>query len=99
MKYVTALVIWVLFVLATIGGFVLGMGALLIGRTRYASNNAHAQDRAAAAFLGWDGDATISKECGRELAYAPKPCRFCRILCAILNVVLEPDHCRKEGAK
>jgi hypothetical protein len=98
MKYITAIVIWVLFVLAAIGGFVAGLAALIAGKTRYASNVAHAQDCAAAAFLGWDGQSTISKECGRELAYAAKPCRFCRWLCKVLDVVLEKGHCEKEAA-
>jgi len=89
-KYITALVIWLLFVLAQVAGFALGLGALLLGKTTYAGRVARAQDRATAAVLGWDGNSTVSKECGRS------ECRFCKILCAILNVVLEPGHCKKE---
>lgn len=46
-----------------------------------------AMDRLAAAMLGWDGRSTISKECGGD------DCRFCRVLCRVLNYVLQKDHC------
>lgn len=100
MKYITAPVLWFLFVLATIAGFITGLIALPFGERgrRYAADNFHSQDRAAAAFLGWSGDNTVSKECGRELA-AGRPCRFCRALCRLLDIFLETDHCKKEGNK
>jgi hypothetical protein len=53
-------------------------------------------DMSAAAILGWSGRATVSKECGRELI-EQRACRFCRVVCAILDKVLERDHCRKEA--
>jgi hypothetical protein len=94
-----ALVCWFLFVLAGVAGLVTGLLALPFKRTRrYTSDLVHAQDCAAAAFLGWSGERTISKECGLELLAADvkKPCRFCRVLCFVLHFGLESEHCKKE---
>lgn len=109
LQVVVGLVVWVLFVLATIAGLFAGVGALLLSLPlqllklegakrlqRYASNNIHAADCAAAAFLGWDGRSTISKECGREIL-AGKPCTFCTFLCKTLHRVHD-NHCEQEGA-
>jgi hypothetical protein len=89
-KYLVVLVLWILFVAAQVGGFVLGVFAALYGFTEYADRVIKAQDKAAAAFLGWSGDRTVSSECEKS------DCRFCKILCVILNYVLEPDHCKKK---
>lgn len=54
-----------------------------------------------AAWLGFDGKNTISKECGLHLAAAKaagrRPCSFCKRLCSILNLG-DPSHCEKEAA-
>jgi hypothetical protein len=94
-----ALVCWLLFVVAGVAGLITGLLALPFKRTRrYTSDLVHAQDCAAAAFLGWSGERTISKECGLELQQ-DRPCRFCRLLCSVLSRVLESDHCRKEVSR
>jgi hypothetical protein len=92
-----AVLCWLLFVAAGVAGLITGLVALSFKRGRsYTSNLVHAQDCAAAAFLGWSGKHTISKECGWEL-FKDRPCRFCRVLCRILDLVLETDHCKKEA--
>lgn len=45
-------------------------------------------DRLGAAVMGWGGDYTISAECGSRRA----GCRFCRVVCRVLNLV-QPGHC------
>lgn len=101
-----ALVCWMLFVLGTAAGFFSGLGALLLSLVptryskrlqRYAGDNIHSADRAAAAFLGWSGDNTISKECGTEINNGD-PCAFCNYLCKALDHVDE-GHCKREGEK
>ena len=57
----------------------------------YASNLVKTLDRVGAALLGWNGNKTISWECGRS------DCLFCNVICKILDVVLEKDHCKKES--
>jgi hypothetical protein len=89
LKYVVVLALWILFLLAIFCGFLFGLLALPFN-SGYTSRNLRAHDRAAAAFLGWSGDRTVSKEC------AQSNCRFCKILCAILSVVLEPEHCKRQ---
>ena len=98
-----AILCWLLFIAATAAGFVTGLGALLLSvawksKARalrlYASRVLHAADCSAAAFLGWSGRDTISKECGRELA-TDDPCAFCDYLCAALDQVDE-GHCKRE---
>jgi hypothetical protein len=100
---VVALFCWLLFVAATAAGVVTGLSALLASlvwkskarRLRvYAARNIHAADCSAAAFLGWSGDNTISKECGLELK--TDPCAFCKYLCAALHQV-DQEHCEKEA--
>lgn len=51
----------------------------------------------AAAWLGFDGKNTISKECGTRLA-AGEDCAFCERLCALLSLG-DPEHCAKEAAE
>jgi hypothetical protein len=102
LAFPTALLCWLLFILAGVVGFVTGLIALPFKRLRrYTSNLVHAQDCAAAAFLGWEGDRTISKECGLEMeaAHVRKPCRFCRFICKVLDLFLETDHCKKEVSR
>lgn len=61
---------------------------------QYASNLAKAVNRAAAAAFGWSGEHGVSHECGTSA------CRFCRILCEILSVILlDKNHCQKEADK
>jgi hypothetical protein len=88
-KYLVVLILWILFVLAQVGGFLLGALAAFFGQFDYANRIVRAQDKATAAFLGFSGDSTVSSECEKS------DCRLCKILCAILNYVLEPDHCKK----
>lgn len=92
MKYITAPILWLFFVIAQNIALVAGLIGLLLGNFEYTSHIVRAQDRATAALLGWDGNSTVSKECGKS------ECRFCKILCSILNVVLEKDHCKKEAS-
>jgi hypothetical protein len=92
-----AIVCWLLFILAGVAGLVTGLLALPFKKTRrYTGDLVHAQDCAAAAFLGWSGERTISKECGLELQFAEKPCLFCKLLCPVLSFLLESEHCKKE---
>lgn len=90
MKYITVPVIWLLFVLAQPFAMMFALFSLLGGTSTYASSILRAQDKATAAFLGWSGDQTVSKECEQS------DCRFCKVLCAVLNVILEPNHCKKQ---
>lgn len=93
MKYVVILVLWIIFVLAQPFAFLVALLALCAGKTTYASNVLKAQDRATAAFLGFQGGKTVSAECGAS------DCRFCRALCWLLDKLLEEDHCREEAAR
>jgi len=86
MKYITVVVLCIIFSLA----------AMISGVWGLFFNTAHifkAQDRLLAAMLGWDGKETVSRECGKS------ECRFCKIICKLLHKFLEPNHCEKEGAK
>lgn len=87
-------ILWLLFVVAIFAGFVLGIPAALLGKlfgveamVDWSERNASAADKATAAFLGWSGSRTVSKECNEST------CRFCRVLCRILNKVLQDNHC------
>lgn len=87
-----AFVLWVLFAIAALGGLVLGLLAALLGHTDYTGRVFRAMDRMTAVVLAvGDGSRTVSAECGTS------NCRFCRALCAVLSVILEPDHCGKEA--
>lgn len=50
-----------------------------------------------AAWLGFEGKNTISKECGLRLK-AGEDCTFCKRLCSLLNLG-DPNHCEKEAAE
>lgn len=104
MKYVTVIALMLIFsVLALISGPIallavaFGLLLYLLGNPAadvlftYASNIAKTLDRTGAALFGWNGNKTISWECGRS------DCLFCKVICSILNVILEPDHCKKEA--
>lgn len=87
-----AFVLWGLFALVALAGFVLGLSAAALGYLEYAGRVFRAMDRLAAVVLDvGDGSRTVSAECGRS------GCLFCRALCAVLDVILEADHCRKES--
>lgn len=97
MKYVTAIVLYLVFALTSAFAGVVGiLGGLLKRDAQYTANVMHSMDMLLAALLGWDGRSTVSKECGRAMA-AGTPCRFCRVLCAVLNRILERDHCANEA--
>lgn len=90
MRIVILLVLYAIFSFAGIVAGLVGIiGALF--SLRYTSNIMHSLDSLLAALLGWDGRSTVSKECGRS------DCRFCRFICAVLDRVLEKDHCAKEA--
>ena len=100
----TGLVLYFIFSFFSALAGLIGLAALPFS-TKYTANVMHSMDMLLAALFGWNGRSTVSKECGRELA-APQPCRFCRVLCAVLSYkvfgrwyVLEADHCKKEAAK
>lgn len=51
-------------------------------------------------WLGHDlftGNKTVSTDCGDQIK-AGGPCRFCRIVCWLLNF-MEKDHCIKNAGK
>ena len=95
MKYlavVTALVLYFIFSFTSAFAGAVGLLALPF-RPQYTANVMHSMDMLLAALFGWNGRSTVSKECGKST------CRFCRVLCAVLHVILERDHCKKEAAK
>lgn len=96
----TVLTAVVLFFIFWVMGLLAPLAALVIlpFYSSYSANIVHSMDMLAAALLGWDGRSTISKECGRDLN-KDDPCRFCRVVCTVLNVLLESDHCKKEAAR
>jgi len=94
---VVVLVIWVGFLVMQTCGLVLSIFAAPLGQLfgiekwkRYASNQFHATDCAAAASWGWDGTETISKKCAESDGV------LCKVTCWALSHVLEPKHCEKE---
>lgn len=89
--------LWVLFVVAALAAVVMGIPAALLGKlfaraswVEWSERNVHAADKATAAFLGWSGERTVSKECSES------GCRFCRVLCRALSLLLQKDHCARE---
>lgn len=48
-----------------------------------------------AAYLGFDGKATISKTCGLKLQADPT-CQPCKRICKALSL-LDPEHCKEEA--
>lgn len=91
-KYISVVVLYVIFSAAACGAGLLGLLGLAAGNTHYISNICKAMDKLLAAMLGWDGASTVSRECGKS------SCRFCRILCPVLSWALREDHCAKEAA-
>ena len=92
MKYLTALFLYAVFSVTSALAGLLGIVVGLIRRDgQYTANVMHSMDMLLAALFGWDGRSTVSKECGRS------DCRFCRVLCSILDFLIEKDHCKKEA--
>ena len=90
MKYVTAVVLYAVFSVVAMFAGLVGLLALPF-KPQYTANVSHSMDMLLAALMGWDGRSTVSKECGRS------PCKLCRFLCAVLDRILEKDHCAKEA--
>lgn len=89
MRYISVFIIWILFWLAGIIALPVALLFGLFGKTKYASDVFHAQNRTAAAFIGFGGDNTISRECGER--------GTCVLLCKILSWALQdPEHCKNE---
>ena len=92
MKYVTAVVLYGLFSVVAMFAGLVGLLALPF-KPQYTANVSHSMDMLLAALMGWDGRSTVSKECGKST------CRLCRFLCAVLDRILEKDHCAKEASE
>lgn len=87
---VAILVLWFPFSIASLLSIPVTFWAMF-SNIDYARNLLRAQDKLAAALMGWSGYNTVSAECGaRETT-----CKFCTILCKFLNVI-QKGHC--EGA-
>lgn len=87
MKYITVIALYFVFSIASaLAGL---WGLVFFWRI---SAVTQAMDRTLAAMLGYDGHSTVSKECDKS------DCRFCRVLCAVLDRILEKGHCGKEGS-
>jgi hypothetical protein len=98
LNYFTVIILYVVFgVLAALAAPVGLIGALALWDAHYLSNVSRSMDALLASMLGWSGRNTVSNECGMQVV-AGSPCRFCRVLCAVLSVVLETDHCRRNGS-
>lgn len=89
MKYFVILIIWILFVLVQPLAMFAALLSLLGGTSTYAVNILRAQDKATATFFGFSGERTVSKECEES------ECKWCKLLCYILNKTLEDNHCKK----
>lgn len=87
---ITVCVLYGIFSIAACFAGVFGLvGTLVTIDADYISRIWRQLDRLLAVMLGWDGAKSVSAECGDS------DCRFCRILCRILSVLLEPDHCKR----
>lgn len=94
MRYVALPVIWLLFWLGGIVAPPVAILRALVTRDSTPITHAfHAHNRLAATVLGFDGEETISRECGRRLS----TCALCRRLCAVLSRVLDRQHCENEA--
>lgn len=92
-KALAAALILAVFGIANSFATLMVLGALLMGKTKYASRVVHAMDCLAAAQVGYDGRSTISKECGRQ----HDKTSFCRRICRWIDWADE-GHCDREGA-
>ena len=99
MKYVSATVLVLIFALCARYSYYPLIGYLVLFKFHQVGNIVRAMDALLAAMLpfNWSGRKTVSNECGDQVV-AGNPCRFCSVLCAILNYVLELDHCRKNAS-
>lgn len=101
LTYITAFVIALLFiVLAPLFGAV-ALVSLFFGARQYPARVAKALDKVVAAGFGYEGDKTLSKECGLAVKRAGgcKACALlCRLLCFALHYTLERLHCEKEAS-
>lgn len=86
---------WVFAFAAIVSPLVLAL-YLVLGFWPQAGRIFQAQDRILAAMFGWTGKRTVSAECGLQLGGPAKPCRFCRIVCRVLDV-FQPGHCINES--
>lgn len=89
------IVLWLPFSAAAIVAILVSLVAVFV-EWEYAKNILRAQDKTMAALLGWTGRYTVSAECGA----GKEPCRFCRWVCALLDLI-QPGHCagaaKREG--
>jgi hypothetical protein len=94
-RALTVVIVWFLICLVVLIGLPLGLGALAIMQTRYASRVMRMTNRTAATVFGWDGEHGISHQCGKS------ECLGCRLLCAALTWLLyEPEgHCKTQAQK
>lgn len=83
-----SLALWVPFALFSLVAVMVAPAAVIFERWTYARDLGRGMDKLGAAVLGWGGDYTISAECGARR----KACRFCRVVCRILDLV-DPGHC------
>lgn len=87
--FITLPILWLLFITAVVAAPFVGVARMLLtGKTSYITKNIRAADKAAAAFLGYAGDKTISQECGD----CPT-CKFSRFICPVLDVTFQENHC------
>jgi hypothetical protein len=87
--------IWLPCALAALVAIPVSLVAIVLDEMPYGKHVLRAMDRLAAAVLMFDGERTVSAECGRS------ECRACKWLCAVLNLVEKEgvDHCRKAAQK
>jgi len=76
-------VLWLPFALAAFASIFVALVAVFLDERPYAKDVLRAQDKLAAALLGWGGRYTVSAECGSRQA----GCAFCRLLCRLLDVI------------
>lgn len=99
LKYPTAIILYVVFSIASAAAGLLGLLVGAIKRDpKYTANVMHSMDMTLAAIFGWDGRKTVSKECGLELL-SGNPSTFCKCTCKVLDHTLAHDHCIDEGKK
>jgi|CXWL01.1.fsa_nt_gi 4-hydroxybenzoate polyprenyltransferase len=93
MKIAAALVafffLWLPFSVTALVAIVVSLLAILQFNVPYAKDLLRAMDRLGAAVFGWGGRYSVSAECGSRRS----GCVFCRVACALLNLV-QPGHCK-----